>query len=392
MTDSKAFSASGATVRLLQALTLVGGGTLAAGLFLAPQRTWAGLLLVSFYLVGLGLGSLLWVALHYVTGARWSVALRRVPEAMASVLPVAAVALAVVLLCWPSLYPWSTSAFPEGYTSPMRQLWLTRPFFLLRAVVYLTLWLAFAKAIVRTSRRQDLHVDPAPTRKNIGLSAAFLVVFGITCWLASHDWIMSLEPGWASTIFGVYNFAGLFVSSLAAATLLVIWLRPRSALQAVVTDDHLHDLGTLVFAFSSFWMYAWFCQYMLIWYVNNPEETAYYLRRTSGTWPLLSLLCLVLIWGIPFLVLLFRRFKRNALVLSTVCVAVLAGRWLDLFLMIFPSQGEAVAIPGPIEAGLALGAAGVFLLVFFRGLGKASLVPRHDPFCFEPHVALVDHG
>lgn len=364
---------------LFQGLTILGGVTLAAGLFLAPQRTWISVLLVSYYLVGLGLGGLLLVALHYVTGARWSLPLRRVPEAMTAVLPVAAVGLAAVLLCRPSLYPWCTPASLTDTASPLQHFWLNRPFFLIRSLVYFALWLAFAAAVVRNSHQQDRDGDPTPTARNLRLSAAFLVVFGVTCWLASYDWIMSLEPEWASTIFAVYNFAGLFVSGLAAVILLVIWLREHSPLRALLSEDHLHDLGTLLFAFSSFWMYIWFCQYLLIWYVNNPEETAYYRQRRLGIWPALLFVDLALSWGIPFLVLLFRSAKRNPRVLGTIAVVVLAGRWVDLFLVIVPSQGDTVPMPGAIEAGLVLGTTGLFALAVFRALSKASLVPLHDP-------------
>jgi Ni/Fe-hydrogenase subunit HybB-like protein len=364
-------------------MAFLGGLTLAVGLFRAPERTWINLLLVSYYLVGLGLGGLLLVALHYLTGARWILPLRRVPEAMTAVLPLAAAGLVAVLLGRPSLYPWSVPDSPHGSDSPLKHIWLNRPFFVMRALVYLALWLAFAVAVVRTSRRQDRDHDPAPTRKNIRLSAAFLVVFGVTCWLASYDWIMSLEPEWASTVFGVYNFAGLFLSGLAAVVLLVIWLWRQNPLQAVLNENHLHDLGTLLFAMSSFWMYTWFCQYLLIWYVNNPEETAYLRRRWQGSWPVWLFLDLALNWAIPFLVLLSRSAKRNPRVLGTVAALVLAGRWVDLFLMIFPSQVAEASMPGALDVGLLLGAAGLFGLAFFRGLSKASLVPIHEPIRIE---------
>jgi hypothetical protein len=359
-------------------LVVLGGVTLVAGLTMASQRTWANLLLVSYYLAGLGLGGLSFVAMLYVTGARWSLPLRRIPEAMTAVLPLAALGLIAVFLCQPSLYSWYGAGSHTAYVSPLRHLWLNRPFFLVRAVVCLLLWSVFAVAIVRNSRQQDRDGDPTRTRRNIRLSAAFLVVFGITCWLASYDWIMSLEPQWASTIFAVYNFAGLFVTALAAVILLTVWLR-HGPLNNFVTEDHLHDLGTLLFSFSSFWMYTWFCQYLLIWYVNNPEETAYLQRRWQGNWPTYLFLALALNWGIPFLVLLSRSAKRSPLVLGIVAFLVLIGRWVDLCMMIMPSQSQAAPIPGLIEAGLFLGIAGLFVLAFFRSLSKASLVPLHDP-------------
>jgi hypothetical protein len=126
-------------------------------------------------------------------------------------------------------------------------------------------------------------------------------------------------------------------------------------------------------------MYTWFCQYLLIWYVNNPEETAYYRLRWQGMWPVLMLLDVVLNWGIPFVVLLFRSAKRSSLILGTVAALVLGGRWVDLCLMVLPSQGEEVLIPGIVEAGLFIGTLGLFALAFFRGLSKASLVPVQEP-------------
>jgi hypothetical protein len=190
---------------------------------------------------------------------------------------------------------------------------------------------------------------------------------------------MSLEPEWTSTIFGVYNFAGLFLSGLAAVALLVVCLRRHSPLQSVLTADHLHDLGTLLFSFSSFWMYTWFCQYLLIWYVNNPEETAYYRLRWQGPWPVFGLLDVVLNWGVPFLVLLFRFAKRSPVILGAVALVVLAGRCVDLAFMILPPQGDGVAVPGLLEAGLVLGTVAIFVLAVFRALGRSPLVPLHEP-------------
>jgi hypothetical protein len=356
----------------------IGGVSLAAGLFNAPERTFVQVLLLSFYLVGVALGGLLIVALHYVTGARWSNAIRRVPEAVTAILPVGALGILAVLVLRPSIYSWTQPAAAEDYVSPLQHFWLHRPFFLIRALIYIGIWLAFAFAMVRASRRQDEQLDSTATQQNVRLSAAFLVVFGITFWLASNNWIMSLEPQWASTIFAVYNFAGVFLSGLAVAVILVAWLRPRSALKAALTTDQLHDLGTLLFSFSSFWMYCWFCQYMLIWYVNNPEETAYYRVRWQEPWPRFMFLSLILSWAIPFVVLLFRGAKRNPGILSLMALLILAGRWLDLYVMIAPTQQGVTPSLGPIEAGLAGGAVGLFGLAFFRSLGKAALVPLHE--------------
>ncbi|HUY33529.1 MAG TPA: hypothetical protein VMV69_12335 [Pirellulales bacterium] len=380
MADPLVFHASRGTTRLFQILTILGGVTLLAGFVVAPQRAWADLLLVSFDLLGLGLGAAVWLAILHVTGARWSHGLRRPLEAMTAILPLAAAGLAAVVFCRPSLYPCFTSAGSDDVSSPLRTLWLGRFFFLSRTVAYSAIWIAFTGWMVRASRRQDLDGTGAASRKNVRRSAAFLVVFGVTCWLASSDWLMSLEPEWSSSMFGVYSFAGMFLSSLAAVTLLVIWLRRHGPLRPMIDADQLHDMGTLLFALSSFWMYTWFCQYWLIWYVNNPEETAYFARRQQAGWWMITLLDLALNWGLPFLVLLFRSAKRNPVVLGVVCVVILVGRWVDLFLMVFPSQGNAAPALGAIEVGLPLGAAGAFGLVCFRALAAAWPVPAHGGF------------
>ena len=149
-------------------------------------------------------------------------------------------------------------------------------------------------------------------------------------------------------------------------------------MQAVLDDDHLHDLGTLLFGFSSFWMYTWFCQYLLIWYVNIPEETAYYRLRLQGNWPVWLFVDLALNWAIPFVVLLFRAAKRNPWILGTVAVLVFVGRWVDLSLMILPTQADSSSLPSMTDVGLLLGSVGVFALAAFWSLGNAPLVPRQQ--------------
>jgi hypothetical protein len=281
------------------------------------------------------------------------------------------------------LYPWSDPARGGESLSPFQRVWLTRPFFLARALAYLVAWMALAYAMVRVSRRQDRTGAASLTARNVRLSALFLVVFAVTCWLASTDWIMSLEPRWSSTIFGVYNFAGIFLGALAAVCVAAVGLYWQGPFRGVLTRRHLHDLGTLLFAFSSFWMYIWFCQYLLIWYVNNPEEAVYFWQRQQPGWHTLFLLNVVLNWGVPFVVLLFRAAKQTPAVLTAVAVSVLVGRWLDLQLMIMPPVAGAAPLPDLRAAGLFVAAAGLAALLTGRALGRAALVPVKDPLLAE---------
>jgi hypothetical protein len=370
MATTDSYRPASGTVRVFAGLALLGAVTLVVGLIQDPDRTWANLLLLGNYLVGLALGGLTLLALYYVTGARWIEAARPVPEAMTYALPVAAVLLAAVLLLRPSLYSWWTAGAAENTEPPFRRFWLNRPFFLIRTVLYFAVWAYFAISLIRNPRRQVASSEPAAANRNTRLSAGFLVVLGITCWLATYDWLMSLEPDWASTMYAVYNFAGLFLSSLAAAAILVIALR-RYALS--IDEDRVHDLGAMLFGFSSFWMYTWFFQYFLIWYVNNPEETIYYVRRAHGNWQALMIVSLVLNWAIPFLILLPRAAKSSSLILGTAAVSILAGRWVDLLLMVGPSQGEDLATFGLLEMGLSLGAVGLFGLGFCRAFSTSRL-------------------
>jgi hypothetical protein len=370
------------TRRTLIGLAIVGAVTAAAGALMAPDRMWATWFLVGYYALGLGLGGLCFVAIHYTTGASWSAAIRRVPEALAGTLPFAAAVLAVVFIARPELYPW-TSASGAG-TAPSAALafknaWLHRPFFLFRAAAYALIWILFAVAIRRASRRQDGDGDPRWTRANVRLSAAFLMVFGVTFTLASFDWVMSLEPLWYSTIFGVYNFAGLFLSGLAAIVIVALWLERAGPFRDVLTADHLHDLGKLLFAFSVFWMYIWFSQYMLIWYTNIPEETSYFVRRLHGGWYVLFFANVVLNWVVPFVILLRRDAKRRRQTLALVAAVVLVGRWLDVYLLIFPAVvGETPRI-GVWELGVTAGGAAAFGLALAWVLKGAPAVPLADP-------------
>ena len=367
-------------VSMSRILTALGALTVLLGFFLAPQRIWPDLLLASYALLGLGLAGVFFVALQYVSGASWSVALRRIPEAMTAALPAGAVGLAVVLLGRPSLYPWMGGAAEAVKGFPgFRQAWLSPSFFLLRSAGYLLVWLFFAWAIVRNSRSQDSSGDIALTRRNTRLSAAFMVIFGITFWLASYDWVMTLEPRWYSTIFGIYHFASLFLGGLAAISLLAVWLHKNGALRHTLTSEHRLDLGRLLFAFSTFWMYIWFSQYMLIWYANLPEETSYFIRRIGPGWGRLFVLNVLLNWAVPFLVLLPRANKQNPRVLGGVSIVVLLGRALDLYLMILPPFTGAKPVFGVWEAGVLLGTVGLFVLVFLRALRQAPLVPIADP-------------
>jgi hypothetical protein len=372
-------SMSPASLRFLKILVPAGAIAVLFGLIRQPSLTWASLLIAGYLLTGFGLAGIVFVAIQFACGAGWSTAFRRVPEAMSMILPVGATLLLVVLLCHPSAYPWTSHPPHRGF----QEFWLRRPFFLLRAAIYVAAWIGFAATIVRTSRLQDTDRSIGHTRKNVSLSVIFLIVFAVTFWLASFDWVMSLEPNWASTIFGIYNFAGMFSGGLALLILFVLWLRESGPLRDFVNEEHLHDLGKLLFAFCTFWMYIWFSQYMLVWYADISEETAYYVPRLHNAWAPLFLLNMVLNWVVPFAALLPRGTKRSPRALGRVAAVVLAGRVLDVYLLIAPPLVGSRPAFGVGVMGALAGAGGILVLAFYRGFRAAASVPLNDPYLEE---------
>jgi hypothetical protein len=340
-----------------------------------PVRAWSHLLLNSFYLLSMSLAALLFVAIQYLTAARWSACLRRIPEALMATLPVAAIAMLSLTLMRGAV---GAAIHRDGIVSPAKARYLSTPFMAGRALLVLGVWVCLASLVRRTSLREDADGGPIHHRRMKRYSAIFTVVFAVTFSIASVDWLMSLDPRWVSTIFAVYLFAGLLAQGAAGVTVVAVALR-ASGRAAFITDDHLHDLGTLLFGFSTFWAYLWCSQYLLIWYTNFPEEVTHYATRTSAAWLPLFWANVALNWIVPFIGLLRRASKRDARVLIAIAVAVLVGRWLDLYLIIVP---ETAARPGfgLLEASMALGSAGLCVALTTRALGHAALVPVNDPF------------
>jgi len=358
----------------------VGLATAVIGLFFEAERVWLNLLLGSYALVTLGLFGIFLVAIQYATSASWGVVIRRIAEAMSSAVPVGAIGIILILLIHPSTYPWHSAVELTGF----KGMWLDLPFLMTRAGFYILIWLVFTYAIIKNSRQQDSDGDEKHYHNNVKLSAIFIILFSITFWLASFDWVMSLEPFWYSTIFGVYNFAGLFAGGLAALIVLIVWLQRQGILEKEITADHLHDLGKLLMGFTVFWWYTWFCQYMLIWYANIPEETVYFIPRLEGTWGVLFLVNMLLNWGVPFLLLLPRKAKRNPVTMVRISLVVLLGRWLDLYLMILPARESShVSWYILLDAGIIVGVAGLFIFTVLRSFKKVPALPVNDPYLAE---------
>ena len=349
---------------------------------LAPDRGWCNLFVIAFYLLTLGLGGALFVALTTVCGAGWSAAFRRVPEAMTGLLPIGGVLMLACLAMRLPQYGWHHHGDGDAGTFWFKEFWLQPSFLAARAVIYVVLWVFFARLMVGASRRQDRNSTGQAAPGTV-TAILFLFVFAFTISLAGIDWIMALEPMWFSTMWGVYQFSGLIMATIAAITIACLVLKRRGPLASAFRVEHLHDLGKLLIGFSCFWMYIWFSQYMLIWYSNIPEETSYFVLRTQGAWGPVLVGAIVLNWIVPFFVLLPRPCKRSEGVMLKIAVLVLIARWVDLYMMVFPPiVGEAPVFGLPEVSGIvAVGA--ISCLLFVRAFAQASPVPRNDPFLKE---------
>jgi hypothetical protein len=369
-------------------LTGIGIAVSVVGVIFVPQRMWPNLLLANYYLIGLGVAAGVFIALLYVSNAGWATVIRRIPESMTSVLPFGGIAMLIVMLGIPVLYEWShADAVQHDHLLSQKTAWLNVPFFVIRTVLYITLWTAFIFYVVRLSLRQDQDGNILHTKRSKTASAIFLVVFGLTFTLASMDWIMSLEPHWYSTIFGIYNFAGTFLNGLATITLLVLLLKRMGMLEHVVTSDHLHNLGKLIFAFSTFWMYIWFSQYLLIWYANIPEEVVYLVHRQKGSWLVFTIVNVIFNWVIPFVALLPAWTKKNEGLLFRICIILMIGHWIDLFWMILPPFMRQAPVVNIWELAPIMASLSGFFYLTFRALSKRNLIPLRDPMIIEslPH-------
>jgi hypothetical protein len=266
----------------------------------------------------------------------------------------------------------------KGYSLPSSSAWLNAPLFLARAVLLGVVWLALVSAL--RAALGALVERPSPERRLrlVRTSLVFLPVFALTLSVAAWDWGMSLEPEWFSTMYGVLVFAGTFQGGIAAVSVLALLLDRQGRLAATLADDTRHDLGKLLFAFSTFWAYVWFCQYLLIWYANLPEETGHYAARFQGGWTTLFFLDPILCFVLPFVTQIARASKRDPATLYQVALAVLLGRWLDTYLLVAPSQGPVPAIPlGALAATLAV-LAGMRLLWERDGRAGGRAAAEHS--------------
>lgn len=330
------------------------------------------------------LGALFFTLLHHIAGATWSTVLRRLSESIMMNLPIMAIFALPVILGIHDLFHWS---HPDLVASDpilvKKAAYLNVTFFNIRLAFYFLVWSALSISLYRLSKKQDEQPGLNITAKARRIGAPGMIIFALTLTFASFDLLMSLDPHWFSTIFGVYLWSGSFLAFLSIAVLTIVYQQRQGALKGVVTVEHYHDLGKFMFAFVIFWSYMAFSQYFLIWYANVPEETYWFLKRWEGIWKTFSLILIFGHFAFPFLALLTRGSKRSIPWMVFMSLWILAMRFVDIFWLVGPgmkdSGGDFVFIDFVTMAGTFFGIGGIFVWLFWRRYTSGYLVPVNDP-------------
>lgn len=381
--DARKLELNASTNNLVYGLMGIGVLTFIAGLFVNAPRTWHAFLLNHSLFMGLGVGALFFLVIHYLASSGWNVALRRVSESFVSYLVFALVFQVVLFFGLSQLYPWTNQELmATDHLLHGKQGYFGLFFYIARIILFFVVSLFFGWKLVQNSISQDEEGGTELLLRQKPLSALFLVLFAPLFTVFSVDLIKSLDPKWFSTIFGVYVFIG-FVQASVAATILVIRMMQRHGYLQVVTVDHYHDLGKYLFGFGIFWAYIGVSQYLLIWYANIPEETTFYLLRETPGWAWVSLLLPALRFLAPFLLLLPRMAKRTPAYLEKISILVLIGAWIDLFWLIMPYFSPKGVTFSFWDLGLFLGFLGFFAFSVRRFLSRHNTVPIKDPFLHE---------
>jgi hypothetical protein len=390
VTTDKA-AASAAAAQRLSSKPLPGGlpGVVVEAPGLPPHeplwwtRLLSNLLINTFFFTAIAGLAIFFIALKYATNAGWYVQHQRIAEAMGHFMFVGIpILLLIFFVGMKNIYHWTDAAVvAEDALLQKKAGYLNIPFFLVRNLIFFACWIGFFLALRNSSRREDLSGGIREYHKRVYLSAIFLIVFSLTFSGASWDWVMSVEAHWFSTMFGVRTFSTCFVSFWALMTLTSLYLQARGHLP-YVNASHYHDLGKFMFAFTIFWAYIWFSEYMLIWYANIPEEGFYFYKRIQQ-YPISFFGMIALNFIIPFLTLLSKANMRNTSILIVVAFIILFGHWLDVYLMVMPGTMQGNSSIGFMEIGTFLLFLGLFIFVTATFLQKANLIPKNHPYLNE---------
>ena len=359
-------------------------GVAASGVGLLTQRQqfFQSYLVSWLFWISIALGCLAMMMLHQLTRGGWGLMIRRPLEAATRTLPLLALLFLPILAGLQDLYLWARPEAADDALIQQKASYLNPTAFALRSLVYFGVWILFAFALNRLSRRQDETGDLAIFKRMQAVAAPGLVIFCLLTTFASIDWLMSLDPHWYSSIFGVYYIVGTGVAAFAFISVVALYLSNREPLAGVFQAKHFHDYGKLLLAFVMLWAYMGVSQLLIIWSGNLPEEVPWYLHRVQGGWKWVSISLVLLHFVLPFVLLLSRDFKRNARFLGGVSLLVLLMRWVDLYWLAAPTFHHHLAGHW-LDLTTMAGIGGIWVGVFVSQLAKRPLLPVNDPYLEE---------
>ena len=368
---------------------VIGTALCAAGFLTDHDQFYRSYLWAYVFVVGISLGQMAWLMLQYLTGGAWGVVIRRPAEAAARTLPLVALMFLPVLIGIPNLYGWSHAAIVNA--DPImkhKTTYLNVPFFLARAAIYLGMWNLIGWLLNRWSEREDREGGTRWHGKMAAVSGPGLIFWGFSITFMAIDWVLSINPHWFSTIFGMLFMAGQGLSSMAFLITLLVLLSYRAPLSGILTPRHLHDLGKLLLALVMVWAYFAFSQFLIIWAGNLPDEIPWYIRRLHGGWQYVALALVLGHFALPFALLLSRDLKRNFKLLASIAVFILLMRFVDVFWLVAPDFRHGQLGVSWMDFAAPLGICGLWLAYYLTQLAQRPLLPLGDPHLEEA----LEHG
>lgn len=361
-------------------LTVLGLLIVIIGYIISPARMSFNNIIGFTFLVSIGVGALFFVAIEFLAGAVWSTPFRRIGELISYTVYLLPLLVIPLLLNLHSVFHWT---HPEVVNADAllksKAPYLNANFFLIRVIAFILIWMLFQYSITKNSLKQDSSKDQTLTTKNIKLSAVFIPFFALTISFTGIDWLMSLEPHWFSTIFGVYYFSGTILAALAVTTYASIKLNEGGFLVKGLTADHYYSMGALLFAFINFWAYIAFSQFLLIWYANLPEETFWFLQRWEGSWMIWTIGLMFVHFVIPYFGLLSQPSKMDPKKLKFFALWILFAHYYDLYFLVMPNYSRSGIVLSWYELGFPLLIVGMIILLFRFLAKKKNLVAIGDP-------------
>jgi len=380
ITDSLEFPSDIQLPKYLTGFGIAGLILSAIGYFINSDQFFFSYLTSFVFFTSLGLGALFLVMIHHLTRSEWGVVLRRIPEALSSNIIFWSLFFIPVLLGMHSLFHWThEDVVANDHILQGKVPYLNIPFYIIRQLIFFVVWGYLGYRLHKSSVEQDVTGDWGLQTLQRRISGPGIPLFALAIAFASFDWLMSLDPHWFSTMFGVYFFAMSFQAIFPFLILFVFYLHRKGLLTNTIRDAHIHDLGNWMFAFTVFYAYIAFSQFLLIYYANMPEETLWYYHRLEGGYSIIAYSLLILRFVVPFLVLLNRPSKSNRNILTVMSVLILVMHFLELYWIIMPTLHEHGIHFSWLDITTFVGLGGIFMALFFRKFQKHSMVPKNDP-------------